>query len=176
MIGFSPIEIIGTCGYDYCHLDDLEKLIDCHKKLLQNGAVPLIAYRFRTKGLQWLWIQSRYQILYHQTAMKPYAIVAHNHVISLNEMVESKDLLDVSSFSSSEPTFSKYSELIADTTKQEETKTSQWPAQIQNLNENFIDSKQQPQELSPENKTQIKVEKHIDDSLVVIGIIFFKFN
>lgn len=97
MIGYSPIEILGTCGYDYCHHDDLENLIDCHKKLLQNGAVPLIAYRFRTKGDQWMWVQSRFQMLNHHVNKKPYLIMAHNHIVSLNEMIESQDILDNSS-------------------------------------------------------------------------------
>lgn len=32
IIGFNQIELIGTCGYDYIHHDDLEKIIECHKK------------------------------------------------------------------------------------------------------------------------------------------------
>ncbi|CAF0900399.1 unnamed protein product [Brachionus calyciflorus] len=167
IIGYSAIEMIGTCGYDYCHLDDLEKLIDCHKKLLQNGAVPIIAYRFRTKGLQWLWIQSRFQIMYHQTAMKPYAIISYNHVIGLNEMVESKDLLDVKAFYSNESTIS----LAADNeTKQDDTKDPQWTNNpIQNSNNQ--ETKNVDLVNMSSNKHEIKPDKHIDESL---GSIFLR--
>lgn len=168
MIGYSPIEIIGTCIYDYCHLDDLEKLIDCHKKLLQNGAVPLIAYRFRTKGQQWIWIQSRFQILYHQTAMKPYAILAYNHIISLNEANESKDLLDVASFSESIEN-TKYMEALTVDTKVEETnnlepiQNSEFTEANQALGPNLL--------ISANNKASIKQEKHIDESLGVTNFL-----
>lgn len=171
IIGYSPIEIIGTCSYDYCHLDDLEKLIDCHKKLLQNGAVPLIAYRFRTKGHQWLWIQSRFQILYHQTAMKPYAIMAFNHVISLNEVVESKDLLDVTSFTGSIAN-SKFSESLSIDTSME-AQNNQMPIQsIQNSDPSEPSQTSASNLLisASENKSSIKQEKHIDESLGVTFI------
>ncbi|RNA22696.1 Circadian locomoter output cycles kaput [Brachionus plicatilis] len=172
IIGYSPIEIIGTCSYDYCHLDDLEKLIDCHKKLLQNGAVPLIAYRFRTKGQQWLWIQSRFQILYHQTAMKPYAIMAYNHVISLNEVVESKDLLDVTSFCESLGN-TKFSETLTVDTKVE-MDNNQVPIQ-NDQNSDLTESNQATGSnllmSASNNKTSIKQEKHIDESL---GSIFLR--
>ena len=31
IIGFSSSEILGTSGYDYCHIDDIDELIECHK-------------------------------------------------------------------------------------------------------------------------------------------------
>ncbi len=62
--------------------------------MIQNGAVPAITYRMRTKGSQWLWLQSRFQMLTHQFSMKPYAILSYNQVITLNEMFESRDMFD----------------------------------------------------------------------------------
>ena len=31
IIGYLPIEVLGTSGYDYYHFDDLEKVIACHQ-------------------------------------------------------------------------------------------------------------------------------------------------
>ena len=67
-------------------------------KVIQKGIVPSITYRFRTKGLQWIWIQTRFQMLTNQLLnSKPYAIRCHNEVIGLNEILSTKDILDTTS-------------------------------------------------------------------------------
>ena len=30
IIGYLPFEVLGTCGYDYYHFDDLERVVACH--------------------------------------------------------------------------------------------------------------------------------------------------
>lgn len=31
IIGYLPFEVLGTSGYDYYHVDDLEKVVNCHE-------------------------------------------------------------------------------------------------------------------------------------------------
>jgi hypothetical protein len=38
IIGYLPFEVLGTSGYDYYHVDDLEKVVTCHE------ACKLLAY------------------------------------------------------------------------------------------------------------------------------------
>jgi hypothetical protein len=44
IIGYSPIEVLGTSCYDYSHHDDLEKLVNCHKKC-KNSEQILINFK-----------------------------------------------------------------------------------------------------------------------------------
>lgn len=45
-------------------------------------------YRFLTKGQQWIWLQSRYYISYHQWNSKPEFIVCHHQVINYLNVVK----------------------------------------------------------------------------------------
>lgn len=65
--------------------------------MLQNGAAPVISYRYRTKGNQWLWIKTRFEMLNSNTNCKKHTISAHNKVLTLNEMLECSEVLDNSS-------------------------------------------------------------------------------
>ncbi len=58
--------------------------------MTQIGAAPSVGYRFRTKGYQWIWLQSRFELL----PQRSNAIIAHNQVISLNEMLTTNDIID----------------------------------------------------------------------------------
>ena len=58
--------------------------------MIQIGAAPSIGYRFRTKGYQWIWLQTRFELL----PQRSNAIIAHNQVISLNEMLTTNDIID----------------------------------------------------------------------------------
>lgn len=31
IIGYLPFEVLGTSGYDYYHVDDLDKVVNCHE-------------------------------------------------------------------------------------------------------------------------------------------------
>lgn len=44
IIGYLPFEVLGTSGYDYYHVDDLELIAQCHKqcKLLSSSVCLLI--------------------------------------------------------------------------------------------------------------------------------------
>uniref|UniRef100_A0A4W4DUH4 Neuronal PAS domain protein 2 n=1 Tax=Electrophorus electricus TaxID=8005 RepID=A0A4W4DUH4_ELEEL len=83
IIGYLPFEVLGTSGYDYYHVDDLELIAQCHKQLMQCGKGKSCYYRFLTKGQQWIWLQTHYYITYHQWNSKPEFIVC-THTVYLN--------------------------------------------------------------------------------------------
>ncbi|XP_074839373.1 neuronal PAS domain-containing protein 2 [Carettochelys insculpta] len=82
IIGYLPFEVLGTSGYDYYHVDDLELLARCHEHLMQFGKGKSCYYRFLTKGQQWIWLQTHYYITYHQWNSKPEFIVCTHTVVS----------------------------------------------------------------------------------------------
>jgi len=45
-------------------------------------------YRFLTKGQQWIWLQTRYYISYHQWNSKPEFIVCHHQVINYLNIIK----------------------------------------------------------------------------------------
>lgn len=81
IIGYLPFELLGTSGYDYYHIDDLEKVVKCHETLMQKGEGTSCYYRFLTKGQQWIWLQTRFYISYHQWNSKPEFIVCTHRVV-----------------------------------------------------------------------------------------------
>ncbi|XP_068124372.1 neuronal PAS domain-containing protein 2 isoform X3 [Hyperolius riggenbachi] len=82
IIGYLPFEVLGTSGYDYYHVDDLEIIARCHEHLMQFGKGKSCCYRFLTKGQQWIWLQTHYYITYHQWNSKPEFIVCTHSVVS----------------------------------------------------------------------------------------------
>uniref|UniRef100_A0A8D0L842 Neuronal PAS domain protein 2 n=1 Tax=Sphenodon punctatus TaxID=8508 RepID=A0A8D0L842_SPHPU len=82
IIGYLPFEVLGTSGYDYYHIDDLELLARCHEHFMQFGKGKSCCYRFLTKGQQWIWLQTHYYITYHQWNSKPEFIVCTHTVVS----------------------------------------------------------------------------------------------
>ncbi|XP_053689344.1 circadian locomoter output cycles protein kaput [Sabethes cyaneus] len=88
IIGYLPFEVLGTCGYDYYHFDDLDKVVACHEALMQKGEGTSCYYRFLTKGQQWIWLQTRYYITYHQWHSKPEFIVCTHRVVSYADVMK----------------------------------------------------------------------------------------
>ncbi|XP_054646662.1 circadian locomoter output cycles protein kaput isoform X2 [Dunckerocampus dactyliophorus] len=86
IIGYLPFEVLGTSGYDYYHVDDLDTLAKCHEHLLQYGKGKSCYYRFLTKGQQWIWLQTHYYITYHQWNSRPEFIVCTHTVVSYSEV------------------------------------------------------------------------------------------
>ncbi|KAM8888416.1 circadian locomoter output cycles protein kaput isoform 3-T5 [Synchiropus picturatus] len=82
IIGYLPFEVLGTSGYDYYHVDDLDSLAKCHEHLMQYGKGTSCYYRFLTKGQQWIWLQTHYYITYHQWNSRPEFIVCTHSVVS----------------------------------------------------------------------------------------------
>ncbi|CAH1723013.1 unnamed protein product [Aphis gossypii] len=88
IIGYMPFEVLGTSGYEYYHIDDLENVILSHQALMLKGKETSCYYRFLTKGQQWIWLQSRYYISYHQWNSKPEFIVCHHQVINYFNIIK----------------------------------------------------------------------------------------
>lgn len=75
-LGYYPIELLGTCLYEYCHSDDLANLIEYHGMLLYSGVVTTCCYRMLTKGQVWIWVRSRCHVSYSQLDAKPESIIS----------------------------------------------------------------------------------------------------
>ncbi|XP_042904099.1 neuronal PAS domain-containing protein 2 isoform X2 [Parasteatoda tepidariorum] len=89
IIGYLPFEVLGTSGYDYYHVEDLDKISTSHELLMQTGEGTSCFYRFLTKGQQWIWLQTRYYISYHQWNSKPEFIVCTHTVVSTEKVLKS---------------------------------------------------------------------------------------
>lgn len=88
IIGYLPFEVLGTSGYDYYHVDDLDKVVSCHESLMKKGEGTSCHYRFLTKGQQWIWLQTRFYIDYNQWNSKPEFIVCTHKVVSYTEVLK----------------------------------------------------------------------------------------
>ncbi|KYQ51193.1 Circadian locomoter output cycles protein kaput, partial [Trachymyrmex zeteki] len=88
IIGYLPFEVLGTSGYDYYHIDDLDNVVTCHESLMQKGEGTSCYYRFLTKGQQWIWLQTRFYITYNQWNSKPEFIVCTHYVISYVDVMK----------------------------------------------------------------------------------------
>lgn len=108
-----PFELLGTSGYDYYHLDDLEKVVTSHEARMgdsiywfmfhfsklqsitisythtvkQKGEGTSGYYRFLTKGQQWIWLQTKYLITYHHWNSRPEFVVCTHRVISQSDVM-----------------------------------------------------------------------------------------
>ncbi|XP_077389987.1 circadian locomoter output cycles protein kaput isoform X2 [Festucalex cinctus] len=107
IIGYLPFEVLGTSGYDYYHVDDLDTLAKCHEHLMQYGKGKSCYYRFLTKGQQWIWLQTHYYITYHQWNSRPEFIVCTHTVVSYGEVRSEQRRESVSKASPPEMTTDK---------------------------------------------------------------------
>uniref|UniRef100_A0A914W882 PAS domain-containing protein n=1 Tax=Plectus sambesii TaxID=2011161 RepID=A0A914W882_9BILA len=55
--GYTRTELLGTSGFDYCHVDDLENVVVEHRQLMVNGVWHSRPERFLTKAGQWVWLR-----------------------------------------------------------------------------------------------------------------------
>ncbi|BES98184.1 Circadian locomoter output cycles [Nesidiocoris tenuis] len=116
IIGYLPFEVLGTSGYDYYHVDDLEKVVTCHEALMQKGEGTSCYYRFLTKGQQWIWLQTRFYITYHQWNSKPEFVVCTHRVVSYVNVLkpgsyESPESVEKTKYSRTSPWSSKSSSI-----------------------------------------------------------------
>lgn len=54
----------------------------------QRGRVTSCYYRFLTKGQEWIWLQTRSFISYHQLKSKPDFIVCKHRVVSYSDVTK----------------------------------------------------------------------------------------
>lgn len=56
--------------------------------MLQRGEGTSCYYRFLTKGQQWIWLQTRFYITYHQWNTKPEFVVCTHRVVSYADVMK----------------------------------------------------------------------------------------
>ncbi|CAG0891870.1 unnamed protein product [Cyprideis torosa] len=95
IIGYLPFELLGTSGFDYIHVDDLDRVAKCHKKLMDTGEGVSSCYRFLSKGMEWIWLKTRYYISYHQWTSKPEFVVCSNRMINREDIKRDSNLNDL---------------------------------------------------------------------------------
>ena len=84
-LGYYPIEMLGTCLYDYCHADDLTNLAEYHSMLLYSGVITTCCYRLLTKGQEWIWVRSQCFVSYSQLDSKPESVICITWPIESSE-------------------------------------------------------------------------------------------
>ena len=86
VLGFFPSELRGSSLYEFCHVDDLDDLVEYHKVLLLTGRITTSYYRHMTKGQYWVWLRSRYHLSYSDWTSKPQAVTCLTWVVSFAEV------------------------------------------------------------------------------------------
>uniref|UniRef100_A0A915Q271 PAS domain-containing protein n=1 Tax=Setaria digitata TaxID=48799 RepID=A0A915Q271_9BILA len=106
LLGYSRLDLLGTSGYDYIHVDDLLHVAENHKQLIKLGTFQIQPHRLRTRSYQWVWINCM-AVIENQTTIR--RVRCNYHVISLENVKKFKESNDfgkkeatefVSSFSS----------------------------------------------------------------------------
>lgn len=69
-------------------MDDLDHLTTCHEALMKTGEGTTSFYRFLSKGQQWIWLQTRYYITYHQWNAKPEFVMATHKVMNYQDVLK----------------------------------------------------------------------------------------
>ena len=86
VLGFFPSELSGSSLYEFCHVDDLDDLVEYHKVLLFTGRITTSYYRHMTKGQSWVWLRSRYHLSYSGWTSKPQAVTCLTWVVPFREV------------------------------------------------------------------------------------------
>ena len=86
VLGFFPSELSGSSLYEFCHVDDLDDLVEYHKVLLLTGRITTSYYRHLTKGQSWVWLRSRYHLSYSDWTSKPQAVTCLTWVVPFREV------------------------------------------------------------------------------------------
>jgi len=86
-LGYSSLELLGKSYFEYIHVDDLDKIEDSFGKLNQCGEIQAPMYRLMTKGRQWLWVQPRLYLQYHQWSRKAESINVTHYVVTYQDVL-----------------------------------------------------------------------------------------
>jgi len=86
VIGFLPIEVLGTSFYEYCGPEELSNIAQYHRILIRLGKVTTCYYRHLTKGQSWVWLRSSCYICYNQWNSKPESITCTATVVNFDEV------------------------------------------------------------------------------------------
>lgn len=62
LLGYEPEELVGTWAYDLFHPDDVPKVTDVHRSVL-DGAPATVVYRLRRKSGEYTWVETTTRIV-----------------------------------------------------------------------------------------------------------------
>ncbi len=92
IVGYSEADLIGQCGYDYVHPEDVSRLQDDFANLHTEKRIKSHPYRFRHKDGHWLWLQSVFTNLTENKLIK--GIVANS--VDVTDLVHMQQELTLS--------------------------------------------------------------------------------
>ncbi|XP_050039264.1 protein cycle [Dermacentor andersoni] len=88
ILGYLPQELLGTACYEYYCQDDVLRLSECHKKVLQtNEAVCTQPYKFRVKEGSFVCLQTTWKAFKNPWTKELECLVAINTLIGSQEVV-----------------------------------------------------------------------------------------
>ncbi|KAK8759751.1 hypothetical protein V5799_002614, partial [Amblyomma americanum] len=88
ILGYLPQELLGTACYEYYCQDDVVRLSECHKKVLQtNEAVCTQPYKFRVKEGSFVCLQTTWKAFKNPWTKEVECLVAINTLIRSQEVV-----------------------------------------------------------------------------------------
>lgn len=68
VLGYEQEELLGQSAFSFVHPDDLDRIADNYRTLVQTGSVPpLLSYRKRHKDGHYLWVETSGQPVYSET-------------------------------------------------------------------------------------------------------------
>ncbi|XP_014670218.1 PREDICTED: neuronal PAS domain-containing protein 2-like [Priapulus caudatus] len=88
LIGYEPMELIGTTLFQFHSPLDVHKLKKCHDSLLKTGKAVSECYRFLGKTDAWIWMKTRASIIFN-TNHQPQYIMCQNFILSESEAEQS---------------------------------------------------------------------------------------
>jgi circadian locomoter output cycles kaput protein len=69
------------------YINSLSLFFGVIQKVMQKGEGTSCYYRFLTKGQQWIWLQTRFYITYHQWNSKPEFVVCTHRVVNYADVM-----------------------------------------------------------------------------------------
>ncbi|VDK77535.1 unnamed protein product, partial [Onchocerca ochengi] len=99
LLGYSRLDLLGTSGYDYIHVDDLLQVAECHMQLIKLGTYQIRPHRLRTKSHQWIWINCMATIE-SQTSIR--RIRCNYRVMSMENLKKFKKTITITKTESTE--------------------------------------------------------------------------
>lgn len=64
--GYSPDELIGKCVLDFCHPDDINKILESHQYIVNFAETNRISYRVRHKDGHYIWLETNAHAIFDE--------------------------------------------------------------------------------------------------------------
>ncbi|VBB27129.1 unnamed protein product [Acanthocheilonema viteae] len=91
LLGYSRLDLLGTSGYDYIHMDDLLQVAESHTQLIKLGTYQIRPHRLQTKSHQWIWVNCMAIIFEGEASIKKvrcnYRVVSMENVKKFKETI-----------------------------------------------------------------------------------------